>query len=209
MTCRLFLTDEDRLILFHVEEYGSITITQCQNMFYNRQGRGYEMARLHLTKLVKYLKLDVFKEKLSNRNVYYIDKQPSYHTILSLDYYSQLIKNGATINYFKQEQPWMKRKYMSDAYCVYTIGEKVFFNIVEVVRTKSVEIDKYVDIFNSKEAHLLSADLYSQLKGEKIDKFPKLVIIDDVRHKNQVFINKEVKVIQLDFQLSNFTKLFL
>ena len=213
MTCRLYLTDEDREMLLFVEIYGSISITQCQNMFYNKQGTGYEMARLHLSKLVKYSKLSVFKEKFTNKNVYYMDKQPTYHGILALDYLSNLIKNGAVINYFKQEQPWMKTnkkaKYFSDGYCVYTMGDRVLFDIIEVVRTKAVEVDKYIAIFNSREAHKLSADLYKQIKDRDIDMFPRLIIIDDVQHKNEVFINEEVKVIQLDFQLNNFTRVFL
>jgi len=209
MTCRLFLTSEDREILLFVEMYGSISITQCQNMFYNRQGRGYEMARLHLSKLVKFSKLNVFKEKLTNKNVYYMSKKPSYHGILALDYLAKLVKNGAVINYFNQEQPWMKRKYMSDAYCVYTIGDKVFFNIIEVVRTKSVEVDKYITIYESGEAQALSNDLYNQLSGDKINIFPRLIIIDDIQHKNEIFINDEIKIIQLDFQLNDFTRVFL
>jgi hypothetical protein len=209
MTCRLFLTKEDREILLFVELYGSISITQCQNMFYNRQGRGYEMSRVHLAKLVKYSKLSVFKEKFTNKNVYYMTKQPSYHGILVLDYLSNLIKNGATINYFKQEQPWMGKKYKSDAYCMYTLGDRVLFDIVEVVRTKSVEIDKYIAIFDSGEAHALNSNLYRQLSGKGITIFPRLIIIDDVQHKNEVFVNEEVKVIQLDFQLNNFTRVFL
>jgi len=209
MTCKLFLTNEDREILLFVELYGSISITQCQNMFYNRQGRGYEMSRLHLSKMVKYSKLSVFKEKFTNKNVYYMTKQPTYHGILALDYLSNLIKNGATINYFKQEQPWINKKYKSDAYCMYTLGDRVLFDIVEVVRTKSVEIDKYIAIFDSGEAHELNSNLYRQLSGKGINVFPRLIIIDDVQHKNEVFVNEEVKVIQLDFQLNNFTRVFL
>lgn len=209
MTFRMHLTDEDHKILQFVEEFGSITITQCQHMYYNRQDQGYEMSRRHLSKLVSYSKLSVFREMNCNKNVYYTNKKPSYHGILVLDYYAQLIKSGVNIYYFKREQPWLNKKYFSDAYCMYSIGDKVYFDIVEVVRTKSVESEKYIEIYNSKEAHDLSNNLYNQLTGLTRDIFPHLVIIDDVRHKNDLFINENIKIIQLDFNLTNFPRLFI
>lgn len=209
MTFRMYLTDEDRLILLFVEEFGSITINQCKNIFYNTQVKGYEMARKHLSKLVGYGKLRSYRDINCNRNVYYDTKKPSYHGILALDYYSNLIKNGAHIHYFKQEQPWMDKKYYSDAYCVYSIGNKVIFDIVEVVKTKKIEVDKYINIYNSHEAHNLSQEIYIKLGGQKWDLFPHLIVIDDVKHIETLFINKDIKVIQLDFNFTNFSLLFV
>jgi hypothetical protein len=152
----MFYTDEDYEILQFVEKYGFITIKECQNLYYNKQAKGYEMARKHLNKLVNYNKLFVDKKICINKNVYYANKKPaSYHSVLTMDYYSELIKHGAKIIYFKTEQEWLNRKYRSEAYCCYYIGNKVFFDIVESIKTKTVEVDKYIDIYNSKEAHNL------------------------------------------------------
>ena len=214
MTFRMYLTDEDQYILQFVEEHGSITVTQAQNMFYKKQSKGYEMARRHLQKIVSYNRLSVSKDFNSNRNVYYTDKIPSYHTILMLDYYAHLVKAGATIRYFKMEQPWMKLengkpRYFSDAYALYQIGKKVIFDIVEVVRTKTVETQKYINIYNSNEAHELSDNLYQQMGGEKRDLFPHLIIIDNVKHIKDLYVSDDIKVIQLDFNFSDFSKIFV
>ncbi|WP_125154475.1 hypothetical protein [Clostridium rectalis] len=211
MPLRIYYTDEDHKILQFVEEYGSITIKQCQNMFYNRQDKGYEMARRHLAKLTNYgkLKMAVRDFNCGGRNVYYINKKLNFHNLLTLDYYSNLIKHGAKIVYFKQEQPWLNNKYFSDAYCCYIIGNKVIFDIIEVVRTKNIEVDKYIQIFNSNEAHDLSKYIYNQLGGENLELFPHLIVIDDVKHKKKLYINDDIKVIQLNFNLDNFTNIFI
>jgi len=206
---RLCLTDEDRKILRFVEDFGFITIHQCQNMYYNTQQMGYEMARKHLQKLVKYEKLDSYRDKDFNINMYYTDKKPSYHEILVLDYYSEIIKSGAKVHYFKKEQPWLDKKYFSDAYCVYSKANKVIFDIVEVVRTKSVEVEKYKEIYKSHEAHNLSQQIYTKLGGQEYDLFPHLIIIDDVKHRDKLFINDDIKTIQLDFKLTNITDIFI
>jgi len=206
---RMYLTDEDKKILLFVEEFGAITIHQCQNMFYNRQLKGYNMAQKHLSKLVGYEKLNHYRDTNFNYNIYYVDKTPDYHSVLIMDYYSELIKAKVKIHSFKKEQSWLNKKYFSDAFCVYSIGNKVIFDIVEVIRTKKVEVDKYIDIYNSREAHKLSQDIYTKLGGGKYDLFPHLVCIDDVKHKNNLYINNNIKTIQLDFKLSNVSLLFI
>ena len=209
MITKMYLTEEDHKILMQVENYGSITISQCQKLFYNTQAKGYEMARKHLSKLVQYKKLLIDKDIHCKRNVYFTTKKPGYHKILVLDFYSELIKHGAVIRNFRIEQPWINKKYKSDAYICYTIGNKVFFDILEVVRTKNVEIQTYKDIFNSGEAQALNNELYKQLGGQSMNKFPRLIIIDEVQHTNKLQINNEIIVIQLDFNLSNFSQLFI
>jgi len=208
MISRMYLTTEDRKILLFVEQFGAITIHQCQNMFYNRQLKGYGMALRHLSKLVQYEKLNYYRDTDFNLNIYYDDKKPDYHGVLLMDYYSELVKAKVNIHYFKKEHSWMDKKYFSDGFCVYSIGGKVIFDVIEVVRTKKIEVDKYIDIFNSHEAHNLSQDIYTKLGGGIYDLFPHLVVIDDVKHKNKLFINNDVKTIQLDFKLSDIALLF-
>jgi len=205
----MYLTNQDQKILQFVEEFGSITINQCSNMFFNTQTQGYEMSRRHLKKLSNYKKIEITRDAYCNRNVYHMGKIPSYHTILILDYYTELIKNGAHIVYFKREQSWLNKSYFSDGYCCYKIGEKVIFDIIEVIRTKNIETDKYIDIYKSGEAHELCDDIYRKLGGAKRELFPHLIIIDDVRHKKDLYVNDDIKVIQLDFKLSDFSKLFM
>lgn len=209
MFSRVYLTKEDHKILQFVEEFGGITIHEAQNMFYKTQIKGYEIARRHLSKLVSYDKLNVSRDYDFNQNIYYMTKKPPrYHDMLSLDYYSELIKNGVNIIYFKREQHWLDSKYSSDAYCCYNIGTKIFFDILEVVNTKNVEIKKYRELYESGEPQQLNNYINMELGGHTKE-FPRIILLDDVRHKANLFVNENVKVIQLDLKLNNFSKLFI
>lgn len=208
MIVKMWLTEEDQKILQFVEDFGSITINQAQKMYYP-QLKGYEMARKHLTKLCGYDKLLVSEDPSCRRNVYYFNKKPSYHSILVMEYYTELIKNGAVIKYFKREQPWLNRNYMSDAYCCYTIKNKVYFDILEVVRSRGsfFEPKKYEDIFASGEAQTLNNNLFKQLGGRtEWSKFPRIVVIDQVKHTKKLAVNESIVVTQLDFKLTDFAK---
>jgi len=213
MTSKLNLTLEDRKILQHVEEFGFITINETQNMFYNTQGHGYEIARRHLSKIVVSGKLSVFKETYCNKNVYYMKDKPSYHSILLMDYYSLLVRSGAFIRSFERKQPWMNKKYNSDAFCMYTLGDNVFFDIIEVVRAKGVDVNKYKDIYESKDAHDICDGLYNLLEenneSERPNEFPRLVVIDDVEHNSRLSIPDDITIVQLDYNLSEFSRLFV
>ena len=209
MTLRMYLTDQDQAILQFVEKHGFITISETQNMFFNTQYKGYEMARKHLAKLVGYEKLSVYNDTSCNKNVYHMGKKPTYHRILAMDYYSVLIKNGAHICFFKAEKPWLDNKYFSDAFCVYKLNNKYYFDMVEVVRSKNIEVKKYIELYDSKEAHKFSDVVYHKVTGKNIDIFPRLVIIDDVQHKEELKIKDDVKIIRLDYKLSGYLNLFV
>jgi hypothetical protein len=206
---RQIITELDQKVLYDIEEYGSMTITQCENLYYNTQKTGYTIACKHLQKLFKYGKLKNTKDVYFNRSVYYIDKKPNFHGIVGLDYRAELVRHGAFINVFKQEYPWMNNKYFSDAFCCYTYKGSVFYDFVEVVRYKGVEPKKYIDIFNSHEAHKVCAEINKKLGLPQQVIFPRLVIIDEVKHKKELYIDDQIKVIQLNYKFENFEKLFM
>lgn len=209
MSLRIHITDNDQKVLNFVEQYGSITISQAQKMYYNTQKYGYDIARRRLKKLVNHNKLKVSRDVQGNENVYYTDKKLSYHDLLALDYYAELIYNGGEIIYFKPRQQWMGGKCISDAYCCYVLGNKVFFNIVEVVRTHGVDEAKYLELYKSREPQKFNSIIYEKLGGKPIDEFPRLIVIDNVNHRNNLFIHENVKVHQLDFYLRDFSKILV
>lgn len=209
MSLRVYITDTDQKVLNFVEQYGSITISQAQKMFYNTQKYGYDIARRRMKKLVTHNKLRVARDVQGNENVYYTEKKLSYHDLLALDYYAELVYNGAKIVYFKQRQPWMNNKCISDAYCCYVLGNKVFFNIVEVVRTHGVDKAKYLELYNLGEPQKFNSIIYEKLGGEPINEFPRLIVIDNVMHNKDLFIHENIKVHQLDFHLRDFSKIFI
>lgn len=209
MSLRIYITDTDQKVLNFVEKFGSITISQAQKMFYNTQKYGYDIARRRMRKLVLNNKLKVSRDLSGNENVYYMEKKLSYHDLLALDYHAELINRGAKVLFFKPRQYWMNNTCISDAYCCYTLGNKVFFNIVEVVRTHGVDKEKYLALYKSGEPQKINSLVYKQIGGGEIDEFPRLVLIDNVTHSKKLFIHENIKIHQLDFSLSGFSELFV
>lgn len=209
MSVRVYITDRDKKVLRFVEQYGSITISQARRMFYSTQKYGYDIARKRLKKLVDYNKLKMVRDMTGNENVYYMDRKLSYHDLLVLDYYAELIYNGADIVYFKQMKPWMGGRCISDAYCCYVIGSKMFFNIVEVVRTHGIDKDKYLELYRSEEPQRVGSIIYEKLGGSPINEFPRLIIIDSVTHRKYENMHPDIRIHQLDFKLRKITEIFL
>lgn len=209
MSLRMYITDKDQKVLNFVEKYGSITISQAQKMFYNTQKYGYDIARRRMRKLVDHGKLKVNRDQTGNENVYYIDRKLSYHDLLVLDFYAELVYNGAKIVYFKQCQRWMDGRCISDAYTCYLVGNKVFFNIVEVVQTHGVDVKKYKELYESGEPQKFNSLIYEKLGGKAIDKFPRLIIIDNVSHYKGITIDDNIQVSQLDFNLRGFSSILI
>lgn len=209
MSLRMYITDTDQKVLNFVEKYGSITISQAQKMFYNTQKYGYDIARRRMRKLVDNGKLRVSRDLTGNENVYYMDKKLSYHDLLVLDYYAELVNHNAKVVYFKRCKEWMGGKCISDAYACYLLNNKIFFNIVEVVQTHGIDQSKYVDLYKSNEPQKFNSMIYEKLGGKHIDKFPKLIVIDNVNHYRGIKINDNIEVIQLDFNLKNFSSVFI
>lgn len=220
MAFRMYLTDTDHKVLQFVEEMGSITILQCRNMFYKTQRYGYDIARKRLGKMVQFNKLKVDRDNVTSQNVYYMDKKLRKHDILVLDFYSHLIYSGASIVYFNPEQEWMNGKYRSDAYISYILNGKLYFNILEVVRTSGVDEEKYKNIYTSQEAQYMNKEIYRQTKEvyekeninielvDDLNSFPRLIIVDNINHKKALEIVSLIKTTQLDFSYNNFSKIF-
>lgn len=207
---KLCITEKDNATLRFVEDFGSITINQCAKLFYDNQVYGLQYAGKKLNKLVKYGKLKVYKVGNGEPNVYYMDKKLSPHDLLALDYYCELIRNKADIKYFKREQSWMNNQYKSDGYCCYTFNDRIYFDIIEVIKTHGFDKNKYIDIYQSNEPQLFNNELYKQLGGEDIYFFPRIILIDDIKHSNEFLkVNDNVQIIQLGLKLNDFCKIFL
>lgn len=213
MTKREHLTDEDMAILRHVEEFKSITIEQCRRCFYNKQKYGVDMARKHLNKLVGYKRLKVARCDFSRQNVYYMTRKLTFHDLIAMDYYAMLKMSGADIIHFKREKEWMKdankEGIESDAFCCFRVDNKFFFDIIEVNRTHFPDLEKYKELYNTSEPNDYCNDIIKSLGGKSIDITPRFILIDNVDHKEDPFINEEVEIIKLDFNLTNFSKVFM
>lgn len=212
MSSRMYLTDTDHIMLRHIEEFKSITIKQCQKIFYNTQNYGYDIARKRLKKMSNYGKVKVARDSVTNQNVYYLDKKLSYHDILLMDYYAELISSGVKIIRFDIKKEWMNGQIISDGFCAYSLGNNIYYNIIEVNVTHfpiNEEKDKYNKLFESKEAHYECDMIYKKIGGDSSFVFPRFILIDDMTHRNEFKINDEIEVYQLDHKLNEFNKIFL
>lgn len=205
---KYYITEKDNATLRFVEDFGSITIAQCAKLFYNNQIYSLQYAGKKLNKLIKYGKLKVYKS-LGEQNVYYMSKKLSSHDLIVLDYYSELIKSGVAINYFKQEQTWIDNKYESDGYCCYTYLDRIYFDCIEVVVSHGFDKNKYIELYKSCEPQMLNNEIYKKLGGQSISVFPRIILIDDIKHSEDFLKIDNVEVIQLSLKLNDFYKVFI
>jgi hypothetical protein len=126
----------------------------------------------------------------------------------------------SSIVYFNSEQEWINGKYRSDAYISYILNGKLYFNVLEVVRTSGVDEEKYKNIYTSQEAQYMNREIYRQTKeayekeninielADDLNSFPRLIIVDNINHKKGLEIGSLIKTTQLDFSYNNFSKIF-
>jgi hypothetical protein len=199
------LTDIDRKILAHVSKYGFITISQATAMYYPLQRFGYDQARRRLNSLVNTDYLKVFRNYDTNQKVFH-DKQVkkvSLHSMLVMDYYAKLVNSGADILEFTKEKEWASGEIRSDAFIKFKFDGYTFYQFLEVYVSDNdiyKNIEKYEKLFVTREVQ----NIYN-IDDEY---YPTLIVIDDVEHKKPLQLQR-VKVVVLDFNLSDFSKIFI
>lgn len=198
----MFLTNRDKEILKFIEEYGSITINQCSQIFFTHCKQNYYQARKRLKLLSdnKYLKR--YRKDMRSETIYYLHKKLSIHDLKVLDVYSYLVYSGASIKFFKQEYiiPVEDKNYRADALIEFVYKDYFYTILVEVDYTHYTSQKKLLDIYTS--FHF--QDKYKNL-GENI--FPKIIIIRPVVI-NQYESIDGIDVLYLDFSLKNKDQVF-
>lgn len=197
------ITERDRCIIKYVEMMQSITIDQCSRLFMSDSRSKYKIAQRRLDQLVRNRYLKVAKTD-TNENIYYIDRKLSYHDLLINSFYIYLLNAGVANLQFGKSKQWMNGKIISDAFMRFDYGDKpdeyTFYIILEVCWThKRIPLDQYEVLFKSGEAHKLCQDT-----------FPLIVIMDDTKHSDQHYYHSNLfRTVQIDFDLSNFSLIFL
>jgi len=195
------ITERDRIILKHIDEFGYITLSQTVLIAYNTIGCGYDYARRRMNTLKKQGSIKCHRSAILNCNIYYFDdskKNPSLHRHLSMEYYCKLISLGAKIEYFNREEIWAdKTEYrcISDIVCSYIIGDTRFYNLVEINvsnnKLKLERFDKIIPYFKNK--FLTNC-------------IPNMILIDDTIHKEY---NTKLNVIRVNYDMSNISEIFI
>lgn len=195
------ITEKDRIVLKHIDEYGYITLAQITQIAYNGLSYGYDYARRRMNLLKKQGTLKVHRSSLLNCNVYYFDdskKNPSLHRNLSMDYYCKLISQGAEIEYFKREEIWADGtpyRCISDVVCVFTLGDTRFYNLGEVnVSHNKLKLSRFENIipfFKNK---------------FNTNCVPTIVLIDDTIHKGY---DTKLNVVRVNYNMDNVSEVFI
>lgn len=195
------LTDRDKQVLRHIDEYGFITLQQIADLVYNNINTAYDYARRRMKKLMEYNIVKMKKSKMLNINVYYTDNSksnPSPHRMFLMDYYCKLIKSGANIEEFDIEKEWIKGKYRSDAICVFTLGNTRFYNMIEVnISHNKLKLERF------EEPEVLE----EFIKEYNAPCLPRLILIDDTEHPSLKLNNLEL--IRVNYDMSNMSNIFI
>ena len=196
------ITVKDRQLLRHIEDYKFITIDQARQISYPTMKRGYEYARTRLQRLVTIEKrLRIIHNTALKLNMFIdvdidIKKIPnSPHRIYLMDFYCKLITSGVKIEKFETEKQWSNKDYRSDALCVYNLGNFRFRNLIEVNKSNNT--------LNLSRFDKAKNEIIKECDGE----IPRIILIDDRTHKQ--YDTKVYSVIRLDYNLKNFSEIFL
>lgn len=189
-------------IIRFVENYESITINQCANLFYSGANTAYKIAQRKLNKLANAGYLKISQNNTNNNmpyNVYYIKKKLSHHDLLINSFLIALIKAGATNITFEKSKQWLHGKLISDAYLHYDYTNYHYFNILEVCyKNKYIPIKSYEELFKSGEAHKVSSGT-----------FPRLIVMDDIEHNPKYYKSQYFQIIQIDLDLKKLPAIFV
>jgi hypothetical protein len=191
------LVQRDRDILNFVYDNGGITIYQCAKMFFNDSKHSYTLARKRLKKIYEMGLLKYTTHKLSNERVYCMDKKLGDHAIFLLNVYATFVESGCKILEFNKEPRWMvsdehpQGKYRSDGFFKVEYNGKKRIYCVEIDITHPTNVEKYEDIFNSKEIQ------------NKYGGFPMIIVVGETLVP---YHSKNFDCAYLDFKLNGFAE---
>lgn len=192
------LMPRDREIKKFIEEQGSLTILQCQRIFFSDKKYGYEQARRRLKTMYEagLIKCSESRNKITNEYIYYIDKILPPHDIMLTNFYSMLKLHKAQVSMFKtRPRPnYMNNKVRPDGLVVFDYFEPIAM-FLEVDLTHKTDISKYQRLYDT-------GEVQKQLNG-----FPLVVIIGDEEKPSEKI--GDIECIYIDYEMKNFVKKIL
>lgn len=190
------LMQRDKDILRYLEDYKAISIRQATKIFFKGI---YGGARRRLADLEKMKLLKSYENVLTNEKIYYIEEKLSAHDLYIMDFYAELVSNGAVIRQFKKQPRYLNDMIRGDGFFEFVYDNNLYFLILEVDLTH----------FTSNSKMQLYEKLYKDrdLQKECRDMFPSIVIMKE--HEDIKYLSNNFEVIYMNFQLDNFiSKIF-
>lgn len=197
------ITQKDKEIIKHIENYGFITNRQCREIFMNpAASKGYEVARRRLKVIQESgtrfgredYPLSMKRNISSNENVYFYKKFPSYHDLQIMNVYSRLIGLGIEVPFFKKNAIWEKSNQKSDGFFTCKYDDKLYACLLEIcVTSNNTHIKSYEELYKT-------GELQSKLNGI----FPRVIVVGHVGKRPET--NLTVRYIKED--LSDIVTIF-
>jgi hypothetical protein len=187
------LTLRDFDLVKFVIDNSCITAKQAHKIFFKHANRGLLIARRRLKMLADSKELLVTEDWKTNQKIYYLKKKPSMHTLKCLDFYAELIYQGAEILQFKRELKLLKCT--PDAFIAFKINDKGKMIFLEVDLYNRSNPNKYKILYESQEFQ------------KKYGIFPLIVIVS--KYSNDK-VNTPYKIKYIDLNLQDLKeKLFV
>lgn len=184
------LMENDREVLKHIEKYKAITLKQANKLFFHN----YKSTSRRLIQLEKMKVIKSYENKLTNEKVFFVEDKLSAHDLMVMDFYTELISNGAKIREFSKPR-LLKDMVRPDGFFEFEYEDNLYFCLLEVD----------LNHFTNSSKFMLYEKIYKEgeLQNKCYGAFPSLVVMkahDDIKFKSNNF-----EVIYLDFKLSNFS----
>lgn len=190
------LTQRDREVLTWIQDYKSITLSQCSYLYFNGN---YEGCRRRLKQLEDMEILKSSQSILLKSKVYFQEKIVSEHDLFIYEFLKVIKLNGGEIIKFIKQPNYMDKKIRPDAFIIFSYNKNVYFIILEVDLThytSNIKMQRYEELYKS-------GELQKQCYGT----FPIVVIArptTGIRYNSSNF-----PVVYLDLYYSNIINLLL
>ncbi|WP_026887745.1 hypothetical protein [Clostridium beijerinckii] len=190
------LTQRDRDILSWIQDYQSITLSQCTYLFFdgNYEGCRRRMKQLEDMELLKSIPNTLLKSK-----VYFQEKLISDHNLFVYEFFKVIKKNGGDIIKFQLQPQYMNKKIRPDAFVIFSYQGNVYFVLLEVDLThytSNSKMKKYEALYKT-----------GELQTQCCKTFPIIVIArptEGIRYNSHNF-----NAVYLDLYYSNIINLLL
>lgn len=187
------LKQRDKDILRHLEQYKAISLKQADKLFF----KNYKSASRRLLELEDKGLIKSYKNKISDEKVYYIENKLSAHDLLVMDFYIELVVQGATVRKFTKPH-LLKDMIRPDAFIEFEYKNNLYFILLEVDLTHFTSFSKL------KLYEKLAKD--KELEEKCYGVFPSVVIMREYEHLDLKYVPEHFEIIYMDFKLTNFSQ---
>lgn len=211
------LTNRDKEMIYHIEKYGFLTISQAYSIWWNDRKYGYDLARKRLNECILLKQIKGYKPvgNIYAEKIFYIESKfatPTKSMIICMNIYAELVRQGSGMIHFKREENWIDGKYRSDAFTIVSLNNKIYSACIEIIDTtklsysvhKKALISKYEEIYADDE---IANKLMEITNLDRKFSESKLIIVTELLPKTPIEID-EVEIVILDYSLRKLAQIF-